>query len=357
MGHRAQLPDAPPVRTESTRPSAPPPGTLSAPASRAPPGLDRHMHLVLGATGGFGGAMVRALLARGAPVRALVRDPARARLPAGVEVVEGDVERLQTLVAAAKGCESIVHGVNLPYAKWDPGMLHLTDNVVEASGLTGAAIVFPGNVYGLKPIPDVPLPPDASTLDINDRPNRKGRLRVLLEDQIRQNAELRNIRALVVRAGDYFGEGVDNPLVGPMFRNALSGKPIPWFVRRDVAHNFVWVDDVAAVATELLLRTDRPIFEMVNVAGDRVENAEAWASALAKAAGKPSAGVKVTPAWMVKLMGLFDANVREFAEMLYLWEAPILLDDSATRRILPTWTPTPLEQSLERTMAWFRERA
>jgi uncharacterized protein YbjT (DUF2867 family) len=35
--------------------------------------------LVLGATGGQGGAVTDALLERGAPVRALVRDPASSR--------------------------------------------------------------------------------------------------------------------------------------------------------------------------------------------------------------------------------------------------------------------------------------
>ena len=52
------------------------------------------MHLIIGATGAFGGAVLRELVARGQSVRALVRDPARARLPAEVEVVQGDVAGL-----------------------------------------------------------------------------------------------------------------------------------------------------------------------------------------------------------------------------------------------------------------------
>ncbi|XVS63759.1 SDR family oxidoreductase [Actinosynnema sp. CA-299493] len=51
--------------------------------------------LVTGATGTTGGAVVRQLAAAGVPVRALTRNPARARgvLPAGVEVVGGDLTR------------------------------------------------------------------------------------------------------------------------------------------------------------------------------------------------------------------------------------------------------------------------
>lgn len=50
-----------------------------------------HKILVTGATGTVGGQVVRQLAEVGANVRALVRDPAAARLPASVEVVRGDL--------------------------------------------------------------------------------------------------------------------------------------------------------------------------------------------------------------------------------------------------------------------------
>lgn len=49
--------------------------------------------LVTGATGTIGRAVVEQLVAAGVPVRALTRDPARADLPAGAEVVAGDLTR------------------------------------------------------------------------------------------------------------------------------------------------------------------------------------------------------------------------------------------------------------------------
>lgn len=47
--------------------------------------------LVIGGTGTVGSAVVRELVARGAGVRVLTRNPAAARLPAGVEAVRGDL--------------------------------------------------------------------------------------------------------------------------------------------------------------------------------------------------------------------------------------------------------------------------
>ncbi len=300
--------------------------------------------------------MVRALRARGLPVRALVRDPARARLPDGVEVVQGDARRLNDLIPAAKGCDSIVHALNLPYHEWNPGMIELTDNVVEASGLAGATVVFPGNLHGLKPIYAVPLPPESAHLDINDRPNVKGRVRNMIEDHLSQNSELRNVRTLIVRAGDYYGPGVDNALVGPMFRAALEGKPIPWYGAKDTAHVFTYVEDVAHVATELLLASGRPNFDVVALAGDAFLTAADWAAALAKAAGRPAPGVRLVPHWQVRLSGLWNRDAREFAELLYQWEGPLQLDDARARRALPGWQPTPPEEALAATMAWYRER-
>lgn len=59
------------------------------------------MILVTGATGTVGRLLTDALLARGAAVRALSRDPRSAALPAGVEVLAGDAAGDPALVADA----------------------------------------------------------------------------------------------------------------------------------------------------------------------------------------------------------------------------------------------------------------
>jgi uncharacterized protein YbjT (DUF2867 family) len=65
------------------------------------------MILVTGATGNIGREVVRELAARGAPMRALVREPSRAPLPDGVEPVSGDLERPDTLGAALDGVGAV----------------------------------------------------------------------------------------------------------------------------------------------------------------------------------------------------------------------------------------------------------
>ncbi len=65
--------------------------------------------LVTGATGKVGSRLARRLVERGAHVRALVRDPARASNLAGVELVTGDLLDAASLAAAVRGIDAIVH--------------------------------------------------------------------------------------------------------------------------------------------------------------------------------------------------------------------------------------------------------
>jgi uncharacterized protein YbjT (DUF2867 family) len=63
--------------------------------------------LVTGATGNVGRHVVDQLLAAGAVVRALTRDPAGARVSAEVEVVSGDLTRPETVEPALKGVRAL----------------------------------------------------------------------------------------------------------------------------------------------------------------------------------------------------------------------------------------------------------
>ena len=65
------------------------------------------MILVTGATGNVGGALAEQLAARGESVRAVVRDPARVKLPAGVEVVQGDLDLPESLTPALTGARAV----------------------------------------------------------------------------------------------------------------------------------------------------------------------------------------------------------------------------------------------------------
>lgn len=65
------------------------------------------MILVTGATGTVGRELIANLLPLDVPVRALSRDPGRADLPAGIEVVTGDLSQPDTLGPALHGVDRV----------------------------------------------------------------------------------------------------------------------------------------------------------------------------------------------------------------------------------------------------------
>src|SRR5689334_4716474 len=63
--------------------------------------------LVTGATGRVGRHVVQQLVKRGADVRVLSRDPAKAEFPAGVTVVKGDLLDIEQLRSAFSGVSTL----------------------------------------------------------------------------------------------------------------------------------------------------------------------------------------------------------------------------------------------------------
>jgi uncharacterized protein YbjT (DUF2867 family) len=63
--------------------------------------------LIIGGTGNIGGQVIAQLTEAGARVRALVRNPDRARLPSQVEVMRGDLTCPDTLDACLAGVETV----------------------------------------------------------------------------------------------------------------------------------------------------------------------------------------------------------------------------------------------------------
>ena len=63
--------------------------------------------LVIGSTGHVGSQVVAQLSDKGVPVRALTRKPGAARLPAQVELVQGDLTSPETLEPALNGVDTL----------------------------------------------------------------------------------------------------------------------------------------------------------------------------------------------------------------------------------------------------------
>ena len=311
--------------------------------------------LVLGASGGFGGAVARELLGRGRRVRALVRNREKAeRVLApedGLQLVEGNAENPDTVAGAATGCCVIVDGINLPFHHWLPRLRTVTDNVAAAARLSGATILFPGNVFGFGAQAGRPLPESAEMAPTA----RKGELRVELETALRQSAERGETRTIVLRAGDYFGPTVRNGLVNPIFAAAAKAKTMRLVGSPDVAHQWAYVPDLARLAVELIDAADRLApFEIVHFTGHVAERQSEFLRLVAVRAGHPELAITSIPWWLFRVAGVFDKSIQEVLELRYLWDTAVILDDTRRRALFPGFLETPIEKAIDTTIDSYR---
>lgn len=215
------------------------------------PSLERPLALVLGATGGIGGALASALLQRGYRVRAMHRAPERqTSARPRYAWVRGDAMRAEDVLQAAEGASVIVHGVNPPgYQNWAELVLPMIDNTIAAARAVGARILMPGTIYnfGRGTFPLV-------AEDSRQEPETvKGRIRVELERRLEQ-AAAEGVPVIVVRAGDFFGPEAGNN----WFAQGLvqPSKPVRFVInpgRKGVGHAWAYLPDVAETFMRLLI--------------------------------------------------------------------------------------------------------
>lgn len=307
------------------------------------------MALVLGATGGIGGAVARRLVESGWNVRALVRAQSAAKVPVQVAPVVGDAMDGIAVAAAAKGAQLIVHAVNPPgYRHWDKVVLPMLDNTIAAARTEGAKVILPGTVYNYGP-DSFPLIDE--TAPQNPR-TRKGAIRVEMERRLRRAAEAGDIRALIVRAGDFFGPGANNNwfaqgMVKPGARPGIIRNPgLP-----GVGHQWAYLPDVAETMVRLACRETAQAFETYHMDGHWDATGTAMVEAIVQVLGHPPLRVAPMPWWLLRVASLFATTPRELMEMRYLWQQPVRLNNARLTATLGAEPHTPIHVAVRATLA------
>jgi nucleoside-diphosphate-sugar epimerase len=301
--------------------------------------------LVVGAQGALGHAVVELAAQRGQEVRALVRSPRAGFLPASVELLQGDVADAARVREALRGCCALLFCVNVPLASWTERMPSLLQSAVDACRQADVRLVFPGNVWIYGPGPkgqriDEQWPPTPSS--------RKGRLRAALEAQLRGYA-----RHTIVRLPEFYGPNVANRLMGSPFQRTLQGRAPVWYGGNlDVTVEYVFIRDAAHAMLAVALAKDVD-GETYHVAGSGHTTPRTFFEQLRSAAGNPK-HVRRIPNLAVRLGGLFDADAREFADILHLWREPVLLDATKYDARFSPPAPVPYAEAIAETLRWFR---
>lgn len=304
--------------------------------------------LILGATGGIGGAVAKRLAADGWHIRALNRNPDKARLAAsGYEWLRGDAMSAEDVRAAAEGAGLIVHAVNPPgYRNWGELVLPMVDSTIEAACVTGATILLPGTIYNFGP--------DAFPVLREDSPQNpvtsKGRIRAEMERRL-EAATARGARVIVVRAGDFFGPGAANNWFSQgMVRAGGPVKSVLYPGKAGTGHQWAYLPDVAETMAQLIGRAaDLPPFAVYHMEGVWDADGRALIGAIGQVTGRRPR-IRSFPWWAMPALAPFVPLFRELREMRYLWSAPLRMDNSRLVATLGAEPRTPLDIAMRRTL-------
>jgi nucleoside-diphosphate-sugar epimerase len=304
-------------------------------------------HVVLGARGGTGSAVVGELAARGLATRAVTRS-GTGDVPAGVEQMAADVGTADGARRACEGAAVVYHCAQPPYTQWAELFPPLTRAVIDGAAEAGAKLVFADNLYVYGP-PDGPMN--------EETPQRaqgvKGRTRIEMADAIlRAHADGR-VRSTIGRASDYYGpRGTTSTAGATVMTPVLRGKRTRWLGSLDQPHTLNYLEDMARALVTLGERQDAD-GQVWHLPAAEPLTGRQFLTLVFEAAGQPARiGVASRP--MMKVGGMFNPLIRELNETLYQFERPFVSDASKFTVAFGPFAPTPHPEAVRRTVDWFR---
>lgn len=310
--------------------------------------------LILGARGRLGLAAARAFAQAGWQVHAQVRPGANGPAVPGVQWIAIAPQDTPALVAAAQGAQVVVHAMNPAYTHkaWRKEAPMLMDAAIEVTRTLGATLMLPGSVYNygraMPPVLREDTPQTA--LDF------KGLMRIHLEQRLQAATRDGAMRAVVLRAGDYFGSGVGSWLDQSIAKDLPKGR-VTWPGPLDISRPWAYLPDLACTLVRVAEARHRlSAFDTLHFAGQQV-TAHQWVRVLSAVAAEQgwasdARAVRVGPLpWLLlRMAGLVVPHLAALADMRYLWNTPHRLDNTRLAALIGEEPHTPFEQAVRRAL-------
>lgn len=306
-------------------------------------------HVVVGASGGTGSALVRELVGRGRRVRAINRT-GRLDAPPGVEVAAGDARDADRMREVCRGAGVVYNTVNVPFAQWRESFPAAVDGVLAGARAAGAPMVFADDTWMYGRVTG-PMTEDLPYRPVSD----KGVLRAWLAERVIAAHTSGQVRTVIGRAPELYGPTVESLLGHNLFGPALAHGRALWVGELDQPLGPMFVDDFAHGLAELgeheaalgrtwHLPTPEPI------------TARAFLDLLSAQVHRPVRPLRLGER-SARVLGLVWPVAREGAEMLYQFRQPHAVDATAYTTAFGPGQVTPYEQGVAHTLRWFSRTA
>lgn len=163
------------------------------------------------------------------------------------------------------------------------------------------------------------------------------------------------VEVAIGRASDYFGPrgGAQSNLGDRVFPAAMAGKTATVLGDPDQPHTYTFIPDIGEGLAVLGEHPDAPgrAWHLPNDPTTR--NTRQLIDTAFHLAGRSHTRLRQLHPWLLRALAVANPTVHELLEMQYQFDEPFIVDSTAFTTHLGGHA-TPVEQALERTLAFYR---
>jgi nucleoside-diphosphate-sugar epimerase len=182
---------------------------------------------------------------------------------------------------------------------------------------------------------------------------RKGKVRAAMAETLLSAHRQGKVQVAIGRAADFYGPRVRVSAMGDrVFPAVLAGKAVQLMGNPDLPHTYTYMPDIGK-ALVILGESEAALGQVWHIPSAATETPRQFLELVGKAIGKV-VKIQTVPKLMLQLLGLFNANVREVAEMAYQFEEPFIVDASKFTQAFGHQA-TVLPEAIQSTVAWWQQ--
>jgi nucleoside-diphosphate-sugar epimerase len=264
-----------------------------------------------------------------------------------IERVTGDASDPATVARHATGTDAIFNCANPPYHRWSTDWPPIANSILAAAQSSGSKLVTLNNLYayGRPTGPMTPHDPLSANYE-------KAQVRATMWRDAKRAHDEGRIKATEVRASDFIGPRSESYL-GLLIPRIIAGKSCQVIGNVDAAHSWNYTVDVAHTLVTCA-QDDRAWGRAWHAPANPACSVRQAIDDVARIVGAPKVKITKVPTVALRVMGLFNTDVRELPKTLYQFQAPFVIDDSETRSTFGL-APTPWDDVLRSTIAYYEK--
>jgi nucleoside-diphosphate-sugar epimerase len=283
-----------------------------------------NLHTILGSTGNIGTALAKDLTTYTTRIRLVSRNPKK--INPTDELVSANLLYDKEVDKAVAASDTVYLVAGIPYktSLWQDQWPTIMRNVIQACKKHKAKLVFFDNMYCYDPAEVGHLSEESKV----DPKSKKGQVRAAIAQMILDEVASGNLRAMIVRAADFYGPDAKLSVLNESVINRMkAGKTAQWLYAGNKQHSFTFIPDAAKSTAFLAQQPDawNQVWHLPT--SDVYPTAQQAVNILAKHLNrKPK--LQVLPAFMVNILGIFMPVLKEFKELRYQMDQDYRFDSS-----------------------------